>query len=95
MLSTTFAPIARLECERQNGSSRDGASSTQSKADSNNSLLPRCRAIKNGARDVMFDPSEVREILGLVLAQVRSSAEEQINEDADYGEADNDEDKPG
>jgi hypothetical protein len=37
----------------------------------------------------MFDPSEVREILGLVLEQVRSSAEEKINEDAGYGEAGN------
>ena len=36
--------------------------------------------------------SEVREILGLVLEQVRSGAEEEINEDAAYGEADNDED---
>jgi hypothetical protein len=81
--------IARLECERQNGDSRNGASSKQSKADSNNSLLARCREIESGAADVMFDPSEVREILGLVLEQVRSSAEEEINEDAGYGEADN------
>jgi hypothetical protein len=34
----------------------------------------------------------VREILGLVLEQVRSSAEKEMNDDADYGEADNDED---
>ena len=81
--------IARLECERQNGDSRNGASSKQSKADSNNSLLARCREIESGAADVMFDPSEVREILGLVLEQVRSSAEEKINEDAGYGEAGN------
>jgi hypothetical protein len=78
--------IARLECERQNGNSRNGASSKQPKADSNNSLLSRCRAIESATSDVMFDPSEVREILGLVLEQVRLSAEEQIND----GEADND-----
>jgi hypothetical protein len=75
--------ITRLECERQNGNSPK-----KSKADSNNSLLARCRAIESRAPDVMFDPSEVREILGLVLEQVRSSAEEEMNEDADYGEAD-------
>jgi hypothetical protein len=38
----------------------------------------------------MFDPSEVREILGLVLEQVRLSAEGEINEGAGYGEADDD-----
>jgi hypothetical protein len=44
----------------------------------------------SAAPDVMFDPSEVREILGLVLEQVRSGAEEEINDDAGFGEADND-----
>jgi hypothetical protein len=38
----------------------------------------------------MFDPPEVREIVGLVLEQVRLRGEEEISEDADYGEADND-----
>src|SRR5262249_45737762 len=78
--------IARFECERHNGTSPQ-----KSKSDPKNSLLSRCRAIERGAPDVMFDPSEVREILGLVLEQVRSSAEEEINEDADYREADTDE----
>src|SRR5262249_3542234 len=59
-----------------------------------NSLLSRCRAIESGASDVMFDPSEVREILGLVLEQVRWSAEEEINDDSDDGKADNDNDRP-
>jgi hypothetical protein len=81
-----LAAIARFECERQNGTSPK-----KSKADSKNSLLSRCRAIESRAPNVMFDPSEVREILGLVLEQVRSSAEEEMNEDADYGEADTDE----
>jgi hypothetical protein len=84
--------ITRLECERQNGNSRNKASSKQPKADSKDSLLSRCRAIESGASSVMFDPSEVREILGLVLDQVRLNAEEEINDDAGYGEADNDED---
>jgi hypothetical protein len=78
--------IARFECERHNGTSPQ-----KSKSDAKNSLLSRCRAIERGAPDVMFDPSEVREILGLVLEQVRSSAEEEINKDADYREADTDE----
>jgi hypothetical protein len=84
--------IVRLECERQNEHSRNGSSPKEPKADSNNSLLSRCRAIESGAPDVMFDSSEVREILGLVLEQARSSAEEEINEDAADDEADNDED---
>jgi hypothetical protein len=83
--------IAQLECERQNGDSCNGASSKKAKADSNNGLLSRCRAMESGAPNVMFDPSEVREILGLVLEQVRSSGEEEINGDDGYGEADNDE----
>jgi len=82
--------IARLECERQNGNSRNGISPKERKADSKNSLLSRCRAIESGTADVMFDPSEVREILGLVLEQVRLSAEEEINEDAGYGEGNSD-----
>jgi hypothetical protein len=84
--------IARLECERENGNSHNGTASKQPKADSNNSLLARCRAIESGAPDVMFDPSEVREILGLVLEQVRSRAAEEIDEDVGDDEADNDED---
>jgi hypothetical protein len=59
--------IARLECEKRNGNSRNEVSSKQPKADSKRSLLSRCRAIERAASDVMFDPSEVREILGLVL----------------------------
>ena len=66
-----LAAIARFECERQSGTSPK-----KSKADSKNSLLSRCRAIEGEASDVMFDPSEVREILGLILEQVRLSAEE-------------------
>jgi hypothetical protein len=76
--------IARFECERQNGTSLQ-----KSKSNPKNSLLSRCRAIERGAPDVIFDPSEVREILELVLEQVRSSAEEEMTEDAD--EADTDE----
>jgi hypothetical protein len=87
--------IARLECERQHGNSRNGTSSKKPKADSNNSLLSRCRAIESEASNVIFDPSEAREILGLILEQVRSSAEEEINEDAGYGEADNDDESEG
>jgi hypothetical protein len=68
--------IVRLECERQNGNSRNGTSPKEPKADLKNSLLSRCRAIESAAPDVMFDPSEVRGILELVLEQVRSSAEE-------------------
>jgi hypothetical protein len=82
--------IARLECERQNGNSRKRTSSKQSKAGSKNSLLSRCRAIESGAADVMFDPSEVREILGLVLEQVRLSGEEQNNLESDDGGIDKD-----
>jgi hypothetical protein len=82
--------IAQLECERQNGSSRNGASSRQPKADLKRSLLSRCRAIESAASDVMFDPSEVREILGLVLKQVRWSAEEQNNLESDDGATAND-----
>jgi hypothetical protein len=77
--------IARLESERQNGNSPK-----KPKADSNNSLLSRCRAIESGAPDVMFEPSEVREILGLVLEQVRWSAEEQNNLQSDDGATAND-----
>ena len=79
-------PLPGLSAKSETGNSRNEASSKQPKADSKNSLLPRCRAIESAASDVMFDPSEVREILGLVLEQVRLSAEEQIND----GEADND-----
>jgi hypothetical protein len=79
--------IARLDCERQNGNPRDGSSTKDSTANSKNSLLARCRAIESAAPDVMFDPSEVREILGLVLEQLRSCAEEEMNKDTD--EADN------
>jgi len=82
--------IVRLECERQNGSLPK-----KSKADSKNSLLSRYRTIESRAPDVMFDPWEVREILGLVLEQVRSSSAEEINEDARYGEADNDDESEG
>ena len=92
MLSTTFLPIARLECERQNGDSHNGTSSKKRKTDLKNSLLSRCRTIESRAPDVMFDPSEVRQILELVLEQLRSTAEEEVNEDASYSEADNDED---
>src|SRR5262245_34382228 len=81
--------IARLECEKQNMNSRNGASAKQPKADSKDSLLSRCRAIESAAPDIMFDPSEVREILGLVVEQVRSSTEEEMNDDADGDEADN------
>jgi hypothetical protein len=84
--------IARLECEKQNENSRNGSSPNEPKADSKNSLLSRCRAIESAAPHVMFDPSEVREILGLVLEQVRSRAEEEIDEDVGDDEADNDED---
>jgi hypothetical protein len=87
--------IARLECESRNGNSHNGASSKQPKADSNDSLLSRCRAIESATPDVMFDPSEVRQILELVLEQVRSTAEEEINEDGGDDEADNDEDSRG
>jgi len=87
--------IARLECQRQNGNLRDRTSPEKLKANLKNSLLSRCRAIESAAPDVMFDPSEVWEILGLVLEQVRSSAEEEMNEDADYREADDDEGSQG
>jgi len=82
--------IARLEYEKRNGNSRNEASSKQPKADSKNSLLFRCRAIESAAADVMFDPSEVREILRLVLEQVHWSAEEQNNLESDDGGTDND-----
>jgi hypothetical protein len=82
--------IARLECEKRNGNSCNEASSKQPKADSKRSLLSRCRAIESGAADVLFDPSEVREILGLVLEQVRWSAEEQNNFENDDGATAND-----
>ena len=85
--------IAQLECERQDGNSREGASSKKPKADSNNSLLSRCRAIERQAPDVIFDPSEVREILGLVLEQVRWSTEEQNNLQSDDGGTDNDDEE--
>src|SRR5262245_38552387 len=57
--------IARLECERQNGNSRNRTSPKKLKADLENSLLSRWRAIESAASDVMFDPSEVLEISGL------------------------------
>jgi hypothetical protein len=56
--------IARLECENGNGNSRNGESSR-------NGLISRCRALQSGAGDVMFAHEEVREILTLVLEQVR------------------------
>src|SRR5262249_26314688 len=84
--------IAQLECEKRNGNSRNEASSKQPKADSKRSLLSRCRAIESGASDVMFDPPEVREILALVLEQVRSGAEEENNDGSDDGEAGNEDD---
>jgi hypothetical protein len=71
--------IAKLESESRNGSSRNGESS-------NHSLLSRCRALQSGTLDVMFDPSEVRVILTLVLEQVRWSAQEQNNDESDDGE---------
>ena len=74
--------IARLESGNGNGNSRNGESSR-------NSLLSRCRSIESRAPDVMFGASEVREILGLVLEQVRWSAEEQNNLQSDNGGADN------
>jgi hypothetical protein len=83
--------IAKLECEKQNGNFRNGSPKVETK----NSLLSRCRALQNGAVDVMFDPSEVREILGLVLEQVRSSAEEEMTEDVGDDEADSDQDAQG
>jgi hypothetical protein len=83
--------IIRLECEKQNGNSRNGTPPKEPKAGPKNSLLSRCRAIESGAPDVTFDPSEVREILGLVLEQVRLRAEEEIDEDVGDDEADNDE----
>jgi hypothetical protein len=82
--------IVRLECEKQNGNSHNEASSKQPKADLKRSLLSRCRAIENAASDVMFEPSEVREILGPVLEQVRWSTEERNNLQNDNGAADND-----
>ena len=53
------------------------------------SLLSRCRALQGGAPDVVFSHEEVREILTLVLEQVRWSAEEQNNLQSDNGGADN------
>jgi hypothetical protein len=53
-----------LESENGNGNSRNGEGSK-------NSLLSRCRALQSGAGDVMFAHEEVREILSLVLEQVR------------------------
>ena len=38
---------------------------------SNNSLLARCRALARGQADVMFSHEEVREMLTLVLEQIR------------------------
>jgi hypothetical protein len=72
--------IAKLEGQRPNSDSRNGARSKQPEGDPNNSLLSRCRSIETRASDVMFAPREVRKILRLVLEQVRSSAEEQTNE---------------
>ena len=77
---TILTAITKLEGERTNGDSRNGARSKQPEGDPLNSLLSRCRSIETRASDVMFAPSEVREILRLVLEQVRSSAEEQTNE---------------
>jgi hypothetical protein len=87
--------IAKLEGKKRNGNSGNGASSKEPKTESNNSLLSRCRAIENGAADVMFDPLEVREILGRVLEQVHWSREEQNDLESDDGEADNDDDSQG
>jgi hypothetical protein len=78
--------IARLECEKRNGNS------CKPKVDSKRSLLSRCRAIESGAADVMFDPSEVREILGLVLEQVRCAEEQNNFENDDGATANDDED---
>jgi hypothetical protein len=83
-------PLPGLSAKSETGNSRNEASSKQPKADSKNSLLPRCRAIESAASDVMFDPSEVREILALVLEQVRWPAEEQNNLEGDDGGIDND-----
>jgi hypothetical protein len=64
--------IAALE---KNGNSHNGEASR-------NSLLSRLRAFQSGAADIMFDPVEVREILTLVLEQVRASkTSEPIDED--------------
>jgi hypothetical protein len=76
---TILTAITKFEGERQNGSSRNGASS-KPEVDSLNSLLARCRSIESSASDVMFTPLEVREILRLVLEGVRSRAEEQQSE---------------
>jgi hypothetical protein len=56
--------IARLESENRNRNSLNGEGSRSS-------LISRCRAIESRAADTMFDPSEVREILSLVLERVR------------------------
>jgi hypothetical protein len=58
------------------------------------SLLSRCRALQGGAPDVVFSHEEVREILTLVLEQVRWSAEEEINDESDDREAENGNDRP-
>jgi len=86
--------IAGLECERQNAKRRNDSSPMEPKADLKNSLLSRCRALQSVAFDVMFDPSEVWEILTPLLEQVRVSAAEEINDESDDGEADNDNDWP-
>src|SRR6516162_2192344 len=77
--------ITRLESEKRNGNSRNGESSK-------NSLLSRCRELQNGAVDVMFNPSEVREILTLVLEQVRyqGNSEAQVVEGTDDEERNDD-----
>jgi hypothetical protein len=74
--------IAQLGRESRNGGPHNGNPSK-------NSLLSRCGALARGAAEVMFDPSEAREILTLVLAQVRAAkAEEEINQEV--GEIDGD-----
>jgi hypothetical protein len=81
--------ITQLGRESRNGNSRNGKTSR-------NNLLSRCRALARGEADVMFDPSEVREILSLVLEQVRTAkAEEEINQqDGEIeGEDERDEEK--
>jgi hypothetical protein len=77
--------IARLQSESRNGNSCNGEGAK-------NSLLSRCRALQDGAADVVFSHEEVREILTLVLEQVRWSREEQNNVESDDDEADNNND---
>ena len=78
--------IARLESENRNGNSPNAEGSK-------NSLLTRCRALARGEADVMFEPSEVREILTLVLEQIRWNSEEQNNAKSDDDDADSDDDR--